>query len=438
MAVDLMLFDVTRYLHRGAMGAAGGRSQFKSRSHGFDNGLTDVVEIMLGVKGVFSEGDAQVAASFASSTYQVPKVLLEIGAAPPTYPFTDRSRVSITFDESAKYGITWSQDSVTKDSLMSGYASKRARYSPFLAEVNDDIARTHDDYGAVDDDTVFFWGMSAFVNKQVVRNSFKLMHRYGLSKADAFKQPRLLMGLGVVVQGPAEPAVSTRSRASRSASIDESTADDLSLVFEGSTRTRANIVTYRSPGAMLSSIQNFRTGQLNFQSSVQQATLNGASTSSSTPDSATSIFPRSQRSAVGALAGGLVGGPWGAIIGGVGAVIGEQEVLEDTNPLCPKHADGPDWWTGNWALPRMVQHGGAVIMLSEFHEIQEFLAETGSHSWFPKSGFDRVVERRTSANDDANLRCSTSATSVRRGSGCSGRSFTRYRRVQPPNQRRAM
>ena len=34
MAVDLMLFDVTRYLHRGAMGAAGGRSQFKSKSHG--------------------------------------------------------------------------------------------------------------------------------------------------------------------------------------------------------------------------------------------------------------------------------------------------------------------------------------------------------------------------------------------------------------------
>ena len=148
MAVDLMLFDVTRYLHRGAMGAAGGRSQFKSKSHGYDNGLTDVVEIMLGVKGVFSEGDAQIAASFASSTYEVPRVLLEIGAAPPTYPFTDRSRVSITFDESAKYGITWSQDSVTKDSLMRGYAGKRARYSPFLAEVNNEIARTHDDYGA--------------------------------------------------------------------------------------------------------------------------------------------------------------------------------------------------------------------------------------------------------------------------------------------------
>ena len=402
MAVDLMLFDVTRYLHRGSMGAAGGRSQFKSKSHGFDNGLTDVVEIMLGAKGVFVEGDAQVAASFASSTYQVPRVLLEIGATPPIDPFTDRSRVSITFDESAKYGITWSQDSVTKDSLMSGYASKLARYSPFLAEINNDIARTHDDYGAVEDDTVFFWGMSAFVNKQVVRNSFKLMHRYGLKKADAFGQPRLVMGLVSLFEDPASQLFYAIT-GEPLGDIDERTADELSLVFEGSTRTRANIVTYRSPGAMLSSIQNFRTGQLNFQSSVQQATLNGALNVFVNAGFGDIDLSEVATFGVGAVAGGLAGGPWGAIIGGVGAVIGEQAVLEDKNPLCPKHADGPDWWTGNWALPRMVQHGGAVIMISEFHEIQDFLAETGSHSWFPKSGFDRVVERRTSAYDDANF-----------------------------------
>ena len=204
MAVDLMLFDVTRYLHRGAMGAAGGRSQFKSKSHGFDNGLTDVVEIMLGVKGVFSEGDAQIAASFASSTYVVPLVLLEIGAAPPAYPFMDRSRVSITFDESAKYGITWSQDSVTKDSLMRGYAAKRARYSPWLAEVNKEIARTHDDYGQVEDDTVFFWGMSAFFNKQVVRNSYSVVKQFGLKKADAFKTHGSAARSRAVLQGAGE------------------------------------------------------------------------------------------------------------------------------------------------------------------------------------------------------------------------------------------
>lgn len=414
MAVDLMLFDVTRYLHRGAMGAAGGRSQFKSKSHGFDNGLTDVVEIMLGVKGVFSEGDAQIAASFASSTYDVPQVLLEIGAAPPTYPFTDRSRVSITFDESAKYGITWSQDSVTKDSLMRGYAGKRAQYSPWLAEVNKEIARTHDDYAQVEDDTIFFWGMSAFFNKQVVRNSHRVVKRFGLGKADAFKTTGLLLDLVQFFKAPESSLLgfSIRDLPDRalgalsgegSDEIDEETADDLSVVLEGSSRTRANIVTYRSPGSMQSSIQNFRYGQLNFQSSIQQATLNGAVNVFVTAGFGGLDISDLAAFGAGALVGGVIGGPLGALGGGIGAVIANNEALQDTNPLNPNHDDGPEWWTGYWALPRVVQHGGAVIMLSEFHDIQDFLAETGSHAWFPKSGFDRVIERRTSAYDDANF-----------------------------------
>ena len=96
-------------------------------------------------------------------------------------------------------------------------------------------------------------------------------------------------------------------------------------------------------------------------------------------------------------------GRWARVAGGIGAVVAEHEALQDTNPLTPSHDDGPEWWTGYWALPRVAQHGGATIMLSEFHDIQDFLAETGSHAWFPKSGFDRVVERRTSAYDDANF-----------------------------------
>ena len=414
MAVDLMLFDVTRYLHRGAMGAAGGRSQFKSKSHGYDNGLTDIVEMMLGAKGVFAERDAQIAASFASSSYEVPRVLLEIGAAPPTYPFTDRSRVSITFDELAKYGITWSQDSVIKDSLMGGYAGKRARYSPFLAEVNKEIARTHDDYGQVEDDTIFFWGMSAFFNKQVVRNTNRVVKRFGLKKADAFKTTSLLLDLVSFFKPPGSALLgfSIADLPNRaigaitgegSDEVDEATADDLSLILEGSTRTRANIVTYRSPGAMQSSVQNFRYGQLNFQSSIQQATLNGAVNVFVTTGFGGIDISDLATFGVGALVGGIAFGPLGAVAGGIGAVVGEHGALQHTNPLNESHDDGPEWWTGYWAVPRVAQHGGATIMLSEFYDIQDFLAETGSHAWFPKSGFDRVVERRTSAYDDANF-----------------------------------
>lgn len=414
MAVDLMLFDVTRYLHRGSMGAAGGRSQFKSKSHGFDNGLSDVVEIMFGSKGIFTEKDAKIGASFASSNYIVPQVLLEIGSAPPMYPFTDRSRVSITFDESAKYGITWSQDSVTKDSLMQGYAGKRARYSSFLNDVNKEIARTHDDYGQIEDDTVFFWGMSAFFNKQVVRNTQRVVKQFGLKKADAFDTTGLLLDLVSFFKAPESSLIgfSIRDLPERALGalsgkdfneIDEKTADDLSVVLEGSTRTRANIVTYRSPGSMLSSMQNFRYGQLNFQSSIQQATLNGMVNIFVTTGFGGLDISDLAAFGAGAWAGGLVGGPLGALGGGIGGVVANNEALQGTNPLNPGRDDGPEWWTGYWALPRVLQHGGAVIMLSEFHDIQDFLAETGSHAWFPKSGFDQIVERRTSAYDDANF-----------------------------------
>ncbi|MFF0476567.1 hypothetical protein [Streptomyces sp. NPDC004284] len=410
MAVDLMLFDVARFLHRGAMGAAGGRSQFKSKSHGFDNGLGDVVEILYGAKGVFNEGNAQIGASFASSTYPVPQVLLEIGTNPPPYAFTDRSRVSVTFDEAAKYGITWSQKSEVKDSLLRGYAGRRARHFPHIAEVNREIARTHEGYGQVEDDTVFFWGMSAFFDKQVVRNSLRVVHRFGLEKAEAFGPIRWLVETILpLVRAPVSglldlPGLVTAPfTGGGSDELDEQSADDLSLVLEGSSRTRTNIVTYRSPGAMLSTAQNFRYGQLNFQSSVQQATLNGAVNVFVTAGFGGLDISDLAAFGAGALVGGLLLGPVGAVGGGVAAVVANNEFVEGMNPLSPKGDDGPDWWTGYWALPRVVQYGGAAIMASEFHDIQDFLAETGSHAWFPKAGFDQVVERRTSAYDDGNF-----------------------------------
>src|SRR5262245_27017126 len=60
-------------------------------------------------------------------------------------------------------------------------------------------------------------------------------------------------------------------------SLVEPASDDLSVLIEGSTRTRANILTYRTPDVMMSSIQNWRPGQLNFQSTVNMATINEGS-----------------------------------------------------------------------------------------------------------------------------------------------------------------
>lgn len=400
MAVDLLLFDVVRYLHRGSMGAPGGRSQIKGKNCGWDNALGDVIEIMLGTRGIFSDRSSQIAASFATSSYVVPDVLLEIGASPPTFPFTDRSRVSITFEEAPKYGISWSMASEAKDSVLAAYVPKRAKHYPWLGAVNREIERTHDGYGAVEDDTVFFWGMSAFVNKQVVGNTLATVEKFGLGESKAFKTPILLVetimpmvsrlgdalvgaAIGGVVAGPVGAAFGTTVGLFASDifadDVESDAADDLSPFVEGSTRTRANIFSFRTPDVMLASIQNFRRGQLNYQSSVNQVTLN----------TSTSVFTTA----------GFAGFDFSSL--GVGATIAGIATRGD-NPL-GDDGDGPGWWTGYWALPMVVQHDSAAILAYDFHQPQRFLADVGSHTWFPKSGFDQVVERRSSAYDDADF-----------------------------------
>ena len=423
IATDLLLFDVVRFVHKGTMGAAGGRSQFKSKVSGWDNAMGDVVEILAGTRGVFTEGNALIAASLATSTYRIPDVLLEIAVNPPAEGFVDRSRVSIGFQEAPKYGITYTKQSDEIDSLRDGYSLKLRRYSPHIDAVNKEIERTHPGLLSADEDIFFWWSTSAFYNKQVVRGTFRCIEKFALDQTGVFKgflpfligtlMPLVkrfsgglfgglfggfLGGITGAIEGLAGGVFSPEVLGKE---LEEDASDDLSLLLEGSTRTRANILTYRNGGAMLSSLQNFRVGQLNFQSSVNQATLNGA----------VNVFPTSGFAgldisnlffmAAGGLAGAAVG--VGVVGGAVAGVALNEAVIDQMNPFTDDEADGPAWWTGYWALPMVVQHRGAAIVVSDFHDIQEFLAEVGSHVWFPKAGFDRVDEVRSSAYDDDNF-----------------------------------
>ena len=310
-------------------------------------------------------------------------------------------------------------DSDAYRSVRDGYASRRQKYYPFLDEVNREIARTHHDYTSTQDDVVFWWGTSAFYNKQVVRGTFRCIDKYGLDGCPAFKGflPFLIKWLmpiletmesgifggliGTVAGGALGAAIGTVIGVATEANAEaiEDGSDDLSLLLEGSTRTRANILTYRNSGAMLSSIQNFRAGQFNFQSNVNQATLNGA----------LSIFTSSGFEgldisdfywALGGIAAGATVGMAG--VGAIAGVVTNEAVVDGKNPFGGDE-DGPGWWTGYWALPRVVQHRSAAIIMYDFADVQEFLAETGSHVWFPKAGVDKCEEARTSAYDDDNV-----------------------------------
>ncbi|MER7335226.1 MULTISPECIES: hypothetical protein [unclassified Micromonospora] len=417
LVTDLLMFDVARFQHKGAMGAVGGRSQFKSKCSGWDNALGDVVEMAFGTRGLFTDGDSLVGASFATSTYKVPDVLLEIGVNPPKTGFVDRSRVSITFDEAPKYGILQSQESDEIDSLRKGYAPKLAKHFPFIGDVNDKIAKCHSGYGQFEDSIVFWWGTSALFNKQMAVGSLDCIEAFGLNENKAFKTLALIMGVLTSVKEVTDTVVGAAIGAAVGGGVGavagtvigfltrdnvEDIADDVSVLLEGSTRTRANIYTYSNGDIMLSSIQNFRAGQLNYQSNVNQATVNSALNVFTTAGYAGIDISFLVAAGVGAVVGGTVGGIPGAIVGTAGAVAGNEFGLEGEN-LFGDETDGPAWWTGYWALPMVVQDRGASIIAYNFHDIQSLLAETGSHAWFPKYGFERTDEVRCSAYDDDNL-----------------------------------
>jgi hypothetical protein len=391
---------------------------------------------------MFCDEDSEIGASMATSAYKVPDVLLEIGvrdaperdeqnlAAPDPWKlkfFEDRSRVSITFDEAYKYGIWFPEESDEVDSRREGYQPKLDRRFSFIKRVNNDIAKSHTQYGAYEDSIVFWWTTSSFVNKQVVEKSLEYVERFGLEGTGVWaKLPDLLryyiplakgLGLGGFfyggVEGFAEYVAGLGPVHGLLELVNygdpEDIAEEFAPLLDGSSRTRANILTYSNGDVMLSSIQNFRAGQLNFQSNVNQVTLNRAVNVFTTAGFAGADLSPLTAGLAGALAGSVVGavvgGPVGAVVGGavggVGAVVADEALVEGEN-LFGSEGDGPGWWTGYWALPMVVQHRGASIIAYKFGDVQDNLAEVQSHVWFPKKGFARTDEHRSAAYEDDN------------------------------------
>lgn len=412
MVTDLLLFDIVRFQHKGSMGACGGRSQFTSKNNGWDNAPGDLVEILLGTRGIFKDKEGDLGTFISTSTYRVPDVLLEIGCNPPEFSYLDLCRVSVGFDEAPKYNIQISDKSEQKIALENAYRSKINKHFEHTRSLNRDISATHFDYGAMEDDTVFWWTMSGYYNKEVILNSATCVSKFKIGESEAFSKLDLLVAVGTLVRGIVPLGGFKILDSTLKGTFSEDAMDKLSAFVEGSTRTRANIMTYRNRDVMLSSIQNFRPGQLNFQSNVNQATLSTEISVFTTAAFAGLDLSNMPFAAGGAFFGGalgaMLGGPYAYLINsylaGLGAYLGvrlNEKLLQGLQ--IGEQGDGPGWWTGYWALPMIIQEENVAIIAYQFHWSQKRLAETGSHAWLPRNAFDEFETRRTSAYDDENF-----------------------------------
>ncbi|HEU4678169.1 MAG TPA: hypothetical protein VFS35_01530, partial [Terrimicrobiaceae bacterium] len=401
MALDLMVFEFARFSMGGAFASSTGRAYFESKNCVWEQSIRDTMEILFGSRGHFVATTGGAVFLATSTGYRPPDVLLAIGASPPK-TFTDRSRVSINLDEAGEHGI--------------GFDS--------------------------DDDVVFWWSRAGYATKETIDGSRKVATKYGLMKTPPFGEVLDLTGKISGTLSPgflgrealAAAAVGTLGRALCGPGavlkwaalgglvglfvpgVSESDVANLaSVITEGSLLTRANLYSHRIEGALLSSVQNFRPGQVNFQSWPCVASLgNGALVWTSYPSAGSTLNLEISLAPVRGTTGGILGklgggllGPIGAIAGAIGGYtlasknsgpVAELEIagrkplkdikIEET--IFKSTHDGPNWWTGNAVQPRVVQMRSAAIIAYQAKTIQRLLFGQRTHAWFPKNQFDEV------------------------------------------------
>lgn len=283
MAIDLLIFDLARLTLRGSFGVTSGRAYAEHKLSGWGQSVGDLVEILFGTRGRFTSRGSPAATAFASSRgYRVPHVLLAIGRDAPARSI-DRARLGVAPFEGPGEGI--------------GFQSF--------------------------EDGMFWWGEGAYFSKETIVLSRRMIDAWGLWNYPYFQALAPMSAIPDALL----PGI----------------ADALSPLSEGSILGGASAYAFKTPDAMLSSVQSYRRGQVAFQQHAWQATLD------------------------------------------------MDAVVFTTAPGTGNH-DGPNDWTGSASLPRVFQVENAAIVLYNPSIAQKAVFPHFTHAYFPRAAFDEVVD----------------------------------------------
>lgn len=311
IASDLVLVDLASHTFKGAFGATHGRTYKKDKMTALDEDTWEISKLVLDDTDI-AEGSALGAVYLASaSTYRPPAVVSDI--------------------------LTSRGDAGSPDDA--GGAVERARHSlaidplaPVAADPEGPMGLAFDD----PDNLMTWWGMGALTPWQTVVETTGEMTTYDLWKAELFSD-----------FAPFEPIVKS-SPPDQVRALAQSLAAQLNLGL----LSEANTYTWRSPGAMLSTAQDFRKGQASQQHHIWQATFS----------------PQAQ------------------------AFTTHPRVA--TPPDTAWHSNTDDW-TGSATLPRSVQYRNVNITMYApgFRSDQELRGSymDYTHAYLPQDAFDEVA-----------------------------------------------
>ena len=311
IVTDLVLYDLASHTFDGAFGATHGRSYKKDKMTALDEDTWDVSKLVLDDTDLPYQ--SQLGAVFLASTTK--------------------------YRPSAVLGSIVADDGPAPSKGNEGGVVEMARHSLKLDPLADVVANPAGPQGLAFDDPdnlMTWWGMGALTPWQTVVETTSEMTKYDLWKTDLFSDFR-----------PFEPLVKAASP-----DVVRGLARKLAPQLNLGLLSEANTYTWRSSGAMLSTVQDFRKGQASQQHHVWQATFS--------PDA--QVFTTHPRVATEA------GQPW--------------------------HSNTEDW-TGNASLPRSVQVRNVNISiyapLFDSKDVLQGSYQPYTHAYLPQEKFDEVV-----------------------------------------------
>lgn len=226
--------------------------------------------------GTFDRDEVMAPIALATSTYQCPAIIREI-AVDYKQPMLNRQRMSINVEDAPAYGISYDKEL----------------------------------------DTHLFWGMQEFIHPLAIKMSKQISEKYDTWPYRNYDEYIRKYEQQVKMHGK----------------LVNSHLDRFAL-------SEANVMTYRTPEVMLSSVQDYRKGAPGYQQHIWQATL------------------------------------------------GNRAIVYTNHPGGKNLKNSPNYWGGSLYLPRAAQFRNVVVCL---YNIPTGEKNDYTHAYFPKREFDEVI-----------------------------------------------
>jgi hypothetical protein len=439
MALDLLMFDMARFTCAGSFAVSAGRAYKQQKFLGWNQSIGDIIEIAFGTRGDFIETAQNGAIAFALSSYRIPDAIVGIGQdrmdadRQRDRAFIDRSRVSVYtpgYDADAPKPDTpegvlfwWGLGNyLTHEMREATEAMVKAhpnldRSGPFKVlnpdgSIGTTLAQVLLFIAKIPGVSVVLEGvLGSKIAMAGARGSALLpfpvnIVSWGVAASGYMLAAKSIARTLYTVCDLAKRFVDWALAWTGLTDTDEPEFLESEIIDfyhslldtynRGSVLQRANLYTYSNGDAMLSSAQCHQAGAIAAQKQTWMASLGcdaSVWTTCPWPDPGSLLDSIFRWETIGNLEESAavifdnLTDPYRALFG-------------LARPALPRVLpEGPDEWSGSFALPMVFQHEHAAVIMYNMPVETRASVTNGTHAWFPTYLFDEFIGPQRGRDD---------------------------------------